>query len=89
MNVIFAGKNIEFMIKKLDCAKIVGIILFPKLLIVLILREIWYFIGKKGGSLTWKFFKSKRESIKSSRERKNINTQEEKRNLLFSIIDVL
>ena len=40
INVIFVGKNIEFMIKKLDCAKIVGIILFPKLLIVLILREI-------------------------------------------------
>jgi hypothetical protein len=55
MNVIFVGKNTGFMIRKLDCVKIVDIVLSQRLPTVLMIKVLWSFIGKKDGNLILKF----------------------------------
>lgn len=52
MSVIFVGKNIEFLMKKFGFVKIVDTILFLKLPIALMRKDIWCFIGKKVGNQT-------------------------------------
>lgn len=74
-------------ITKFFYVKSVGTILFLKLLTVWMQKEIWFYIGRRDGSLIIKFLNGNKKSMKNKKEIKNIKDQDVVNVLLYFIIE--